>query len=227
MKKTKIILSALACILASSAGLAQDDEQPAMSFFITGVGLGDGGDLGGLAGADAHCQVLATSVGRGDSTWRAYLSTQGRNAVNARDRIGSGPWYGAAGNLIARDQDHLHGDTLEQARLGNGLHPFHARTERGDMVPGIVTREAGLDVSKHDILTGSMPDGRAYPADNDQTCSNWTSDDENSGSARVGHHDRHGFMDNSWNSTHGTRNCSQAGVEAGGGAGFFYCFAID
>jgi len=129
--------------------------------------------------------------------------------------------------LIARYQDPLHGDTLAQAGLVNGLHPFHSRTESGDMVPGIVTIDAGLDVGKHYILTGSTPDGRAYPAGNDQTCSNWISNDANSGSARVGHHDRHGFMDNSWNSTHGTRNCSQAGVEAGGGAGFFYCFAID
>jgi hypothetical protein len=225
MKKNKIIIAALACIMASSASLAQDDEQPAMSFFITGVGLGDGGNLGGLAGADAHCQVLATSVGRGDSTWRAYLSTQGRNAVDARDRIGSGPWYGSTGDLIARDQDHLHGDSLDQARLGSGLHPFHARTERGDLVPGIIAREYGIDVSKHDILTGSTPDGRAYPAGDDQSCSNWTSNEE--GSARVGHHDRHGRFDNSWNSTHGTRSCTQEGVEAGGGAGYFYCFAID
>jgi hypothetical protein len=223
MKKNKII-AAFACILASSASIAQD-EQPAMSFFITGVGLGDGGNLGGLAGADAHCQVLATSVGRGDSTWRAYLSTQGRNAVDARDRIGSGPWYGSTGDLIARDQDHLHGDSLDQARLGSGLHPFHARTERGDLVPGIIAREYGIDVSKHDILTGSTPEGRAYPAGDDQTCSNWTSNGD--GSARVGHHDRHGRFDNSWNSTHGTRSCSQEGVEAGGGAGYFYCFAID
>jgi len=225
MNKPRILLTALTCLLASTASFSQDNEQPEMSFFITSVGSGDGGNLGGLAGADAHCQALAAAVGRGDSTWRAYLSTQGPNAVNARDRIGDGPWYGAAGNLIARDQDHLHGDTLEQARLGNGLHPFHARTEKGDFVNGIMAREFGLGPSEHDILTGSTPDGRAYPAGDDQTCSNWTNN--SGGSARVGHHDRHGFMDNSWNSTHNTRGCSQEELIPSGGAGLFYCFAID
>jgi hypothetical protein len=225
MNKPRIVLTALTCLVASTASFSQDNEQPEMSFFITSVGSGDGGNLGGLAGADAHCQALAAAVGRGDSTWRAYLSTQGPNAVNARDRIGDGPWYGAAGNLIARDQDHLHGDTLEQARLGNGLHPFHARTEKGDFVNGIMAREFGLGPSEHDILTGSTPDGRAYPAGDDQTCSNWTN--SSGGSARVGHHDRHGFMDNSWNSTHNTRGCSQEELIPSGGAGLFYCFAID
>jgi len=225
MNKPRIVLTALTCLLASTASFSQDNEQPEMSFFITSVGSGDGGNLGGLAGADAHCQALAAAVGRGDSTWRAYLSTQGPNAVNARDRIGDGPWYGAAGNLIARDQDHLHGDTLEQARLGNGLHPFHARTEKGDFVNGIMAREFGLGPSEHDILTGSTPDGRAYPAGDDQTCSNWTNN--SGGSARVGHHDRHGSMDNSWNSTHNTRGCSQEELIPSGGAGLFYCFAID
>ena len=222
---TKRIVSALCLILLSGTLLAQNNDQQPMSFFITSEGSGRGGDLGGLAGADAHCQALAAAVGRGDATWRAYLSTQGPNAVNARDRIGNGPWYGQAGHLIARDLNHLHGDTLEQARLGNGLHPFHARTEQGDFVPGIMAREYGIGDSVHDIMTGSMPDGRAYPAGNDQTCSNWTSSDE--GSARVGHHDRHGFMDNSWNSTHNTRGCSPEGVASGGGAGLFYCFAAD
>ncbi len=225
LKNLTLTLSALGLLMSAGSVFAQNDEQPPMSFFITSEGSGNGGDLGGLAGADAHCQALAAAVGRGDATWRAYLSTQGPNAVNARDRIGSGPWYGQAGHLIARDLDHLHGDTLEQARLGSGLHPFHARTEEGDFVPGIMAREYGMGNSVHDILTGSTPAGRAYPAGDDQTCSNWTSDDE--GSARVGHHDRHGFMDNSWNSTHNTRSCSPEGVAAGGGAGLFYCFAID
>jgi len=225
VNKPKIMLAVLTCMLASTVSFAQNDEQPEMSFFITSVGGGDGGNLGGLVGADTHCQALASAVDRGDSTWRAYLSTQGINAVDARDRIGTGPWYGAVGNLIARDQDHLHGDTLEQARLGNGLHPFHARTESGEIVPGILTREYGLDVSKHDILTGSTPEGRAYPTGDDQTCSNWSNN--SGGSARVGHHDRHGFMDNSWNSTHNTRGCSQEELIPSGGAGLFYCFAIE
>jgi hypothetical protein len=226
MKNLAAAVALLCASLIPTPSLAQAAaEQPPMSFFITSAGLGSGGDLGGLAGADAHCQALAAGVGRGDSMWRAYLSTQGPGGVNARDRIGAGPWYGAAGNMIARDLSHLHGDTLEDARLGNGLHPFHARTEAGDIVPGILAREYGLGASVHDILTGSRPDGTAYPAGDDQTCSNWTASE--GGSARIGHHDRHGRLDNSWNSTHNTQSCSQAGVSAGGGAGLFYCFAID
>jgi hypothetical protein len=225
--KPYILAAALigAAFMPATARAQGAAEPPPMSFFITSVGLGNGGDLGGLAGADAHCQALAAAVGRGGATWRAYLSTQGPGAVNARDRIGAGPWYGAAGNMIARDLSHLHGDTLEDARLGNGLHPFHARSENGDIVPGILAREYGLGASVHDILTGSRPDGTAYPAGDDQTCSNWTASE--GGSARIGHHDRHGRLDNSWNSTHNTQSCSQAGVSAGGGAGLFYCFAID
>ncbi len=224
MQTKKILLTCLLGLIPLSQTFAQD-EQPPMSFFITSVGGGDGGNLGGLAGADAHCQALAINAGRGESTWHAYLSTQGPNAVNARDRIGNGPWYGQAGNLIARDLAHLHGDTHELARLGNGLHPLHARTETGEFVPGLMAREYGIGPSKHDILTGSTPEGNAYPAGDDQTCSNWTSNDE--GSARVGHHDRHGFMDNSWVSTHNTRGCSQESLIPSGGAGFFYCFATD
>ncbi len=221
----------VAMVLAWSAGtrdaLAQggQQEQPPMTFFITSVGLGNGGALGGLAGADAHCQALAASVGRGDATWRAYLSTQGPDAVNARDRIGEGPWYGAAGHMIARDVPHLHGDTIEDARLGNGVHPFHARTETDEFVSGVMEREFGMGDNLHDVLTGSQPDGRAYPAGDDRTCGNWTLSE--GGSARIGHHDRIGRLDNSWNSTHNTQSCSQQGVSAGGGAGLFYCFAID
>jgi hypothetical protein len=211
-------------LLAANMAFAQNNEQEPLSFFITSVGL-DGGDLGGLAGADAHCQALAATVGRGDVTWHAYLSTQGQNAVNARDRIGSGPWYGWGGNLIASDLAMLHGDTQEQAQLGSGLHAFHGRNEKGELVPGLLAREYGIAPSTHDILTGSQPDGTAYPPGDDQTCSNWTSND--AGSARVGHHDRYGRFDNSWNSTHNTRSCSPEGVAAGGGAGLFYCFAID
>jgi hypothetical protein len=165
---------------------------PPMSFFITSAGPGRGGDLGGLAGADAYCQQLAAAAGRGGVTWRAYLSTQGPNAVNARDRIGAGPWYGANGNMIARDQNHLHGDTLEQARMGNGLNALHAVTEKGQLLQG---RIGGTPANPtvHDILTGTMPDGRAYTDNVDHTCSNWTSSAEGVGGAQVGHHDRAGF----------------------------------
>lgn len=208
---------------AAAQGGAQ--QQP-MSFFITSVGLGRGGDLGGLEGADAHCQALAAAVGRGDATWRAYLSTQGPNAVNARDRIGNGPWYGATGQLIARDLAHLHGDTLELARMGNGLHQLHATNEKGEIIQGRVGGTPDRP-SIHDILTGTQPDGTAYPPGMDQTCSNWTSSAEGVGSARLGHFDRVGADNNSWNSTHSTRGCSQANVSRGGGAGLFYCFAVN
>lgn len=212
---------------AASPGFAQDDEQPEMSFFITSVGLGDGANLGGLAGADAHCQALASAVGRGDSTWRAYLSTQGADAVDARDRIGEGPWHGAGGQMIARDLAHLHGDTLELARLGNGLNSFHARTENNEFLIGITGRRLGAGPSVHDILTGTQPDGTAYDDGEDHTCSNWTSNADGEGSARVGHFDRMGFDNNSWNSSHATRGCSQESLIPSGGAGLFYCFAID
>jgi hypothetical protein len=206
-------------------GGAAAPQQP-MSFFITSVGIGRGGDLGGLAGADAHCQALATAAGRGNVTWRAYLSTQGTNAVNARDRIGRGPWYGATGQIIARDVAHLHGDTLELARMGNGLHQLHATNEKGEIIQGRVGGTPDRP-SIHDILTGTQADGTAYPAGMDQTCSNWTSSAEGIGSARLGHFDRVGADNNSWNSTHATRGCSQANVSRGGGAGLFYCFAAN
>ena len=211
---------------AQGQGRGAQAPPPPMSFFITSAGSGRGGDLGGLAGADAHCQMLATAVGRGNVTWRAYLSTQGANAINARDRIGNGPWYGANGNLIARDLAHLHGDTLEAARMGNGLHGLHAVNEKGQILQG---RVGGTPASPvvHDILTGSQPDGRAYTDGNDHTCSNWTSSVEGMGSAQVGHHDRVGLDNNSWNSTHATRGCSQPNVSRGGGAGLFYCFAAN
>src|SRR5688572_18346498 len=209
---------------APAQGRGAQAPPPPMSFFVTSAGLGRGGDLGGLAGADAHCQALAVAAGRGGATWRAYLSTQGPNAVNARDRIGTGPWYGSNGLMIARDLGHLHGDTLEAARMGNGLHGLHATNEKGQIVQG---RIAGTPAnpSIHDILTGTQPDGRAYTDGMDHTCSNWTSSVEGMGSAQVGHHDRVGFDNTSWNSTHATRGCSQANVSRGGGAGLIYCFA--
>lgn len=208
------------------AGRGPAAPPPPMSFFITSVGLGRGGDLGGLAGADAHCQALATAAGRGNATWRAYLSTQGPGAVNARDRIGNGPWHGPAGQQVARNLSHLHGDTLEEARMGNGLNALHALNEKGQIIQGRVG-STPQNPSLHDILTGTMPDGRAYTDGVDHTCSNWTSSAEGVGGAQVGHHDRAGFDNNSWNSTHGARGCSQGNVSRGGGAGFFYCFAVN
>jgi hypothetical protein len=221
-----IIPAALAAVLAASGALAQgqEREQPPMTFFITSVGL-DGGNLGGLDGADAHCQSLAEAVGRGDATWRAYLSTQGPDAVNARDRIGDGPWHGANGDVIARDQNELHGDTLETARLGNGLNSFHALTEKGEFLVGITARRLGQGDSVHDMLTGSKPDGTAYTDGEDHTCSNWTNN--SGGSAQIGHFDRMGFDNTSWNSSHGTRGCSMEELKPSGGAGLYYCFAID
>lgn len=225
-----IVLTVLAVSLASTDGIAQaqqqeeQQQQSPMTFFITSVGL-DGGNLGGLEGADAHCQALAEAVGRGDATWRAYLSTQGPNAIDARDRIGEGPWHGAGGQMIAPNLSRLHGDTLEEARLGNGLNAFHARTEKGDFLVGITGRRLGEGDSVHDILTGSKPDGTAYTDDEDHTCSNWTSN--SGGHAQIGHFDRQGFDNTSWNSSHQTGGCSTEELRPSGGAGLFYCFAID
>ena len=225
MRRKSLILAAFVGVVAAAAGglhvAAQQDPQP-MSFFITSAGLGDGANLGGLEGADAHCQSLAAAVGRGDSTWRAYLSTQGENAVNARDRIGSGPWYAHGGRRrIATDLAVLHGDTLELARVGISFGKGIALTEQGNAVPGL-----GDSPNQHDILTGTQPDGNAYADDADHTCSNWTSSAAD-GSAQVGHHDKQGGPNGSWNSAHPSRGCGQDNLVATGGAGMFYCFAID
>jgi hypothetical protein len=197
---------------------AQGPQQP-MSFFVTSRGLGKGANLDGLAGADAHCQALAAAAGAGDRTWRAYLSTQGANAVHARDRIGNGPWYNARGQRVAQNLADLHGDTLEMARLGNTLTRATALNEKGEPVNGV-----GATPNQHDILTGSQPDGRAYTDAADHTCSNWTSD-ATTGTAQVGHHDRTGGPNVSWNATHPSRGCSQENLVSTGGAGLFYCFA--
>jgi hypothetical protein len=181
-------------------------------FFVTSKGLGKGGDLGGLAGADAHCQALAQAQGAGDHTWRAYLSTQataGTPAVNARDRIGGGPWYNANGDLIAQTLAQLHGTA---SKLGKQT----AVTEAADDV----------DAATHGILTGSRPDGTAFPAGADRTCGNWTA--SGAGSAELGFFDRgEGDNSTSWNTGHGTHGCGEEDFRSSGGAGLFYCFATN
>jgi hypothetical protein len=194
-----------------------------MSFFVTSVGKGKGADLGGLAGADQHCQMLAADAGRGNSTWHAYLSTQAigsQPVVNARDRIGNGPWFNARGQQIAVNVAELHGDTLELARMGNRINKSSALTEKGEMIKGV-----GDQPNQHDILTGSLPDGRAYSDNADHTCKNWTSSSD--GTAQLGHADRMGGPNASWNSVHPSQGCSQDNLIATGGAGLLYCFAVN
>jgi len=218
-----------ACLVAPTLLLAQQAAAPAkplppLGFFVTSAGLGKGADLGGLAGADAHCQALASAAGAGSRTWRAYLSTQavdGKPAIHARDRIGSGPWHNAKGAVVARDLEHLHGDTLDGARLGSNLSRTTALSEKGEAVKG-----AGDKPNQHDILTGSQPDGRAYVDAADHTCSNYTSSAAE-GSVQVGHFDRTGGGNTSWNSAHGSRGCSNEKLESSGGAGLLYCFAAN
>lgn len=204
-----------------------------MTFFVTSEPIGDGGNLGGLEGADAHCQTLASNVGAGHRTWRAYLSTQarpGEPAVNARDRIGDGPWfYPKAGtpDYLGRSlprpliNSQMHGDTLEEAQRGSNMIKAFAITEHGDLINGI----GDPLPTRHDILTGSRTDGRAFEDDVDRTCNNWTSNDE--GTAQVGHSDRIGNGNTSWNSSHATTGCSQEDFQSWGGVGLFYCFALD
>ncbi len=189
-------------LLVSGPALAQNP----MTFFVTSAGSGAGADLGGLDGADALCQSLATGAGAGDRTWRAYLSTQGPNAVNARDRIGSGPWHNAQGALIGNNVEELHG-------MGHRFTVMTVIDERGRRIPG-----SGYVPNRHDVLTGSQPDGTAFSAGEDMTCGNWTSSSD--GKARIGHHDRA-----AWNSAHDSRGCSQEQLRASGGDGLFYCFA--
>lgn len=189
-----------------------------MSFFVTSSGPGRGGDLGGLAGADAHCQSLARAVGAGDRTWRAYLSTGGAGAVNARDRIGRGPWRNAKGEVVARDVAHLHGD--------NNINFQTALNEKGEPVAGRRHRQMP---NTHDILTGSQADGTAFPSAEDRACRNWTS--SGGGGAMVGHQDREGRRDDapsrSWNASHPSRGCGVETLRGSGGGGLFYCFAAD
>jgi hypothetical protein len=188
-----------------------------MSFFVTSANPGKGADFGGIAGADRHCQALASAAGAGGKTWRAYLSTTGTGAVNARDRIGRGPWFNSKGAMVAASVDELHGE--------NRLTKTSALTEKGEQVMG-----RGDAVNMHDVLTGSTPDGRAtVGGTGDTTCRNWTSSGE--GSAIVGHHDRVGLRDDapsrSWNSSHGSRGCGMDALKGTGGAGLLYCFAAN
>jgi hypothetical protein len=217
-----LVLSVAGCCVGSDVALAQQGpaRRTPMTFFVTSVPIGDGGNLGGLAGADAHCQALATKAGRGNVKWVAYMSTQGPGAVNARDRIGNGPWHNARGLMIAMNQDELHGDTIQMARQSNRVNKNTARTETGELVKGV-----GDMPNEHDMLTGSTLEGRAYTDGMDHTCSNWTSGADGMGSAQVGHHDKIGNGSGSWNSAHASRGCSQPNLVATGGAGLFLCFA--
>jgi hypothetical protein len=204
--------------LFAALGMAVAEAQQAgMTFFVTSVGSGKGADFGGLAGADKHCQSLASAAGAGNRTWRAYLSASaasGSAAVNARDRIGNGPWQNAKGVVIARNPGELHGT--------NNLTKQTALDEKGAVING-----RGDTPNKHDILTGAQSDGTAFAGSEDRTCGNWTKSGE--GIAQVGHHDRMGLQDDepsrSWNSSHTTRGCSDEALRSTGGAGLLYCFA--
>lgn len=213
-------VAALASLVASSAFAQQTPPQfPDVTFFVTSKGGPDGANFGGLEGADKHCQTLATAAGAGAKTWHAYLSTQPAGAapgVNARDRIGKGPWQNVKGAVIATSVDDLH--------TGNKLNIENSLVENSRMVPGRF-----FIGNQHDILTGSNPDGRAFAAGDDKTCGNWTKNGE--GSAIVGHSDRLGLNDSeqarSWNSSHATRGCGLAQLTPTGGAGLLYCFAVN
>ncbi len=220
MRKRLSILAASLLLAAPALLHAQQAQQP-MSFFITSVGKGDGANLGGLEGADAHCEALARAAGVTDRQWRAYLSTSAGfrdpPPVSARDRIGDGPWHNAAGQMIAANVADLHGDIH---RDRNQINKRNALDEKGEQVNG-----QGDSPNQHDILTGSDTHGRSLlgsPAN--ITCNNWTSN--GAGSAMIGHHDRSGGGNSSWNAAHSTRSCSQPDLVATGGAGLFYCFAI-
>lgn len=213
---------AIAFIVAGCSSMATMQKsdatasKSAMTFFVTSAGSGKGADFGGIAGADKHCQTLATAAGAGGNTWHAYLSTQGPAAVNARDRIGKGPWRNARGVVIAKDVADLHGE--------NNLNKQTAITEKGEVVNG-----RGDTPNRHDILTGSQPDGTAFSGSDDMTCGNWTKSGE--GSAMLGHHDRMGNSPPpagaSWNSSHKSNGCSDALLAQTGSAGYLYCFALN
>jgi hypothetical protein len=216
----KMECSIVAVALLAWAGAAQA-QQADMTFFVTSAGPGKGADLGGLAGADRHCQALAQSVGANGRTWHAYLSTQGAGAVNARDRIGKGPWQNAKGVVVAMNVDDLHSDNNKLSKANN-------LSEKGEVI-----NSRGDKPNRHDIMTGSTADGKAFPADKDMTCKNYSSSTQ--GSVMLGHNDRAG-LDNSaaaksWNSSHPSRGpdggCSQADLRSTGGDGLMYCFAVN
>jgi len=216
MKASKLLLASV--ILCGASALPAHADPASMSFFITSVGMGHGANLGGLDGADAYCNTLAKAAGSPKTDWHAYLSTtapDGKAGINARDRIGKGPWQNVKGDVIANSLEELHSDK-------NNLTKDTALTEKGDKVNG-----RGDNPNTHDMLTGSDPQGLYSTAGGDTTCKNWTSDSD--GSAILGHSDRQGLADSrhmhSWNSAHGSAGCSQDGLVKTGGAGLFYCFA--
>jgi len=218
MTKEKVLaVVAFVAILFFCPGASSQAQESAMSFFITSVGLGKGGDLGGLEGADRHCQSLAEAGGAGSKTWHAYLSTQGTGGVNAKQRIGSGPWSNAKGLQIASNVADLHSDN-------NKIDKESALDEKGNTVKG-----RGDTPNQHDILTGTQQDGTAVAGSEDATCSNWTSSADGQGGAIVGHHDLIGNTNgpNFWNSSHKTPGCAQVNLQRVGGAGLFYCFAVN
>jgi len=218
--KITVQVFAVAALGAISLTAAVQAQQAAMSFFVTSAGKGDGANLGGLEGADAHCAALAKAAGSSKTSWKAYLSTTapgGDAGVNARERVGKGPWQNAKGIVVAKSVDELHSDATNVTK-------DTALTEKGEVVSG-----RGDAVNMHDILTGSDPSGLYSTAGGDTNCGNWTKNGE--GSAIVGHHDRAGLKETrhmkSWNSSHGTRGCAQDALKGTGGAGLFYCFATD
>jgi hypothetical protein len=212
MTKCSVLLAA-AMLMAIGLPVSAQNASEKMTFFITSSGSGKGANLGGLSGADQHCQMLAKAAGAGNHTWRAYLSTK---TMNARDRIGKGPWYNAKGVMVAKDVEDLHG-------ANNKLSKENSITEKGEVVNG-----RGDTPNQHDILTGSQLDGTAIKDGADHTCSDWSSTAAD-GSAQVGHHDRQGGGTNptSWNSAHPSKGCSQENLVATGGSGRFYCFAAN
>ena len=216
--KLAFLASAAAAVLGACAPMSSSSQgaMSPMTFFLTSANPGKGGDLGGLAGADAYCQRLATSANAGGKTWRAYLS-KAAPAGNARERIGRGPWQNVKGQVVATSVDDLHGPS-------NNLNKQTALTEKGEMISG-----RGDPVNMHDILTGSTADGRLDTSAADTTCGNWSK--SGAGSATVGHHDRIGLNDSapmkSWNASHPTRSCDMEGLKSTGGAGLFYCFAAN
>ena len=213
---TRIRLFGVALLSALAMTVPAATQSSDLSFFITSAGPGDGANLGGLDGADRHCQMLAQTAGAGSKTWRAYLSTTGAGGVNARDRIGTGPWHNASGVQVASNVTNLHSDN-------NNLTKETQLNENGEIVNG-----RGDTPNMHDILTGSQLDGNAAGGSDDSTCGNWTQNSSD-GSALVGHHDRQGGGANptSWNSAHGSRGCGQADLQGTGGNGFYYCFATN